>query len=147
MSEILKIYQNLHTNNYFILYLAVLFSDIIIGNVTAWLKGKWDSAVGMKGTIKHLSVLLMVIILLPVVKLIIPYNFTLSLFDIPLTLNVSNSIMLYITYQNLFSLVENLGYVGVPVPNFIKNKMNRLNNEMNTLTIEEIKTKDIKIIK
>lgn len=147
MSELLKIYQNLHSNTYFILYLAVLFSDIIIGNVTAWLKHKWDSNVGMKGTIKHLSVLLMIIILLPVVEWILPYKFTMSFFDIPVILNVSNTIMIYITYQNLFSLIENLGYVGIPVPSFIKNKMYRLNDEINTLSIEEIKTKDIKIIK
>ena len=147
MVELLKIYQNLHTNNYFILYLAVLFSDIIVGNVTAWLKHKWDSNVGMKGTIKHLSVLLMVIILLPVVELILPYKFKMSFFDMPVILNVSNTIMIYITYQNLFSLIENLGYVGIPVPSFIKNKMYRLNDEINTMNIEEIKTKDIKIIK
>lgn len=147
MSELLKIYQHLHSNTYFILYLAVLFSDIIIGNVTAWLKHKWDSNVGMKGTIKHLSVLLMIIILLPVVEWILPYKFKMSFFEIPVILNVSNTIMIYITYQNLFSLIENLGYVGIPVPSFIKNKMYRLNDEINTLSIEEIKTKDIKIIK
>ena len=107
----------------FILYVASVFVDIVLGNVKAWTLNDVDSNVGVRGTLKHVGVFAFVVVLLP-----------------PLTYYLGNSavgigVLTYLVYQYLISIIENLGALGFNVPTVFKEKLRRLD-------VDEVNNKD-----
>lgn len=101
-------------NNAFIqiLVLVVLF-DILTGMVKG-LKGKQgNSTKGLLGLIKHLLVVILIVTAYPYFTLLglQPY---------------ANAFVLFYIASYAISITENLGQMGVPIPNFVKDRIEKL---------------------
>ena len=114
MSIILVEYTNMLDSLSFWLYIALLITDIITGNIKAWVTEDVDSSVGVAGSLKHLALLGMAVILLP----------TLSAYMETSALSIV--IVNYYSYQYIISIIENLGALGWGIPPQIANKLRRL---------------------
>lgn len=92
--------------------------DIITGILKAGVKGKIDSKIGLKGMIKHTTIIILVLLMGVVARLInIQW--------------VSQSFCIYYILQYVISMLENLDEMGVPFPQWLKNIFNRMEKEYN----------------
>ena len=114
MNLIIIEYVNMIDSMAFWLYMALLLTDIVTGNIKAWVTSDVDSSVGVAGSLKHLALLGMAIILLP----------TLSAFMETNTLAVA--ILHYYSYQYTISIIENLGALGWGIPPQVAKRLRRL---------------------
>ena len=114
MNLILIEYTNMLDSLSFWLYMSLLLTDIITGNIKAWVTADVDSSVGVRGSLKHLALLGMAVILLPTLNAYMETN--------ALTIVIMN----YYSYQYTISIIENLGALGWGIPPEIANKMRRL---------------------
>lgn len=87
----------------FILYLTTLIVDLITGNAVAIYERKWNSKTGINGTVRHLSLFVVIILLLPMITYVT---------DIPV---ISNGVMLYVIAQYTISILENLSSMGLDI--------------------------------
>lgn len=108
--------SNQYLDSYVYLLFIVVIIDIFTGFAKAFLSNneekKLDSSVGLKGLMKHVLVIILV-----------------------LTFHIYCSIFQLISYSQIFisfyianygiSIMENLGDMGIPVPEFIKTKLNK----------------------
>ena len=117
MIELYAHFQILFDKPLFWLYLAAVVVDISTGNIKGWVNDDIDSSVGIKGSIRHLALMAFVIIFLPVL--------TAYLGDSVLT----QSIMVYFTYQYIISIIENLAELGFPLPDEITKHFRRLKDD------------------
>ena len=93
----IEFYRNLiQDNEIILLYLVSMIVDILLGNIVAWYTNDVDSSVGLRGTIKHLGLLAFVMLFLPVLSLYMGNNI------------LSISIVSYMVYQYVISIIENL---------------------------------------
>ena len=114
MNLILIEYTNMLDSLSFWLYMSLLLTDIITGNIKAWVTADVDSSVGVRGSLKHLALLGMAVILLPTLN---AYMET----DV-----LSIAILNYYSYQYTISIVENLGRLGWGIPPQVANRLRRL---------------------
>ena len=114
MNLIIIEYMHMIDSLSFWLYMALLLTDIITGNIKAWVTEDVDSSVGVAGSLKHLALLGMAIILLPTLSAYMESN------------ALSIVIVNYYSYQYTISIIENLGALGWGIPPQIANKMRRL---------------------
>ena len=114
MNLIIAEYMDMIDSLSFWLYMALLLTDIITGNIKAWVTEDVDSSVGVAGSLKHLALLGMAVILLPTLNAYMETN--------ALTIVIVN----YYSYQYTISIIENLGALGWGIPPEIANKMRRL---------------------
>lgn len=98
----------------FWLYMSLLLTDIVTGNIKAWVTNDVDSSVGVAGSLKHLALLGMAIILLPTLSAFLETN------------ALSIGILNYYSYQYTISVVENLGALGWGIPPQVANRLRRL---------------------
>lgn len=98
----------------FILYVATVISDIVLGNIKAWTNGDVDSHVGLKGTLKHGGIFIFVVVMLPPLTYYLNSN------------AVSMGILSYLVYQYLISVVENLGQLGYKVPKVFEERLRKI---------------------
>ena len=87
----------------FILYLATLSVDLFTGNIVALSQRKWNSNTGIKGTLRHLALASVMILLLPMI------TFTTNISGI------ANGVMLYVIAQYTISILENLSAMGLDI--------------------------------
>lgn len=87
----------------FMLYLTTLIVDLITGNAVALYERKWNSKTGINGTVRHLSLFVVTILLLPMITYVT---------GIP---GISNGVMLYVIAQYTISILENLSSMGVDI--------------------------------
>ena len=87
----------------FMLYLTTLLVDLITGNAVAIYERKWNSKTGINGTLRHLSLFVVMTLLLPMITYVT---------NIPA---ISNGIMLYVIAQYTISILENLSSMGVDI--------------------------------
>ena len=104
-------------DNYYIHFfiLSVLF-DILTGNLKNMV-GKnrnLDSSVGIKGLIKHVIVLLLVLTIYPYLTAL---NFS----------AYANSIVIFYVFNYTVSVVENLNEMGIKLPKGIKKYLKKAN--------------------
>ena len=114
MNLILIEYTNMLDSLSFWLYMSLLLTDIITGNIKAWVTADVDSSVGVRGSLKHLALLGMAVILLPTLNAYMETN--------ALTIVIMN----YYSYQYTISIVENLGALGWGIPPQVANRLRRL---------------------
>ena len=92
--------------------------DIITGILKAGINGKIDSKIGLKGMIKHTTIIILVLVMGVVARLInIQW--------------VSQSFCIYYILQYVISMLENLDEIGVPFPTWLKNLFNRMEKDYN----------------
>ena len=85
----------------FILYSVTLVIDILTGNALALYQRKWNSKTGINGTVRHISLFTVVILLLPTIAYVS---------SIP---HIANSVMIYVVTQYTISVLENLSGMGI----------------------------------
>ncbi|WP_057769658.1 phage holin family protein [Lactobacillus selangorensis] len=74
---------------------------------------KLDSSVGLKGLFKHVSILMIVVTVYPFLDAI--------QFDA-----VGSALVIFYAAQYTLSIVENLGVMGLPIPSFITDNVEKL---------------------
>ena len=114
MNLIIIEYMSMVDSLPFWLYMALLLTDIVTGNIKAWVTEDVDSSVGVAGSLKHLALLGMAIILLPTLNVYMETDV------------LSIAILNYYSYQYTISIVENLGALGWGIPPQVANRLRRL---------------------
>lgn len=95
--------SNILNDTIFILYLTTLLVDLITGNSVALYQRKWNSKTGINGTIRHLSLFVVVVLLLPIITFVTNIN------------TIANGVMLYVITQYTISILENLSSMGIDI--------------------------------
>lgn len=104
-------------------FVAVILVDIITGTLKALINKDVDSHKGTSGLLKHAVLLLVVLILYPLLEI---DGFTYA----------GNAILtFYIAFYGL-SIVENLGEMGVPIPESVKQYLYKLNGDSSEKSLE-----------
>lgn len=103
----------------FWLYLGSLISDLILGNIQAWVNHDVDSSAGVAGSLKHFGLFAFVMIFMPTLTLYMGNE------------AISQTLLLYFIYQYAISIIENLALLGFNVPDFFVEKLRRLGDEDN----------------
>lgn len=130
MSGIATFYGDIvNRNPIILLYFASVITDIILGNIRAWITHDVDSDVATKGTLKHIGIASFVVLFLPILSLYLDSSF------------VSVSVVSYITYQYTLSIIENLGMMGFKMPDILEKSLRRLDYEGDDYQDDE-ETKD-----
>ena len=99
-------------------FLFMIVLDILTGLLKAGVTGKIDSAIGIKGLMKHTTIVLLIMTMGVVTRLINVQW-------------VSQSFCLYYILQYIFSILENLDVMGVPFPLWLRNSFNRMGQDLN----------------
>lgn len=130
MSNILLFYsQIVERSPIVLLYFAAVGTDLILGNIRAWTTQDVDSHVATKGTLKHIGIASFVVLFLPILSIYLDSSF------------VSVSVVSYITYQYVLSIIENLGMMGFNMPDVFEKSLRRLDYKGDDIDDDE-ETKD-----
>ena len=95
--------EHVSNDTFLMLYLTTLIVDLLTGNAVAIYERKWNSKTGINGTVRHLSLFVVMVLLLPMITYVT---------DIPV---ISNGVMLYVITQYTISILENLSSMGVDI--------------------------------
>ena len=60
--------KNVLNDQFIMLFMATLLVDVLTGNIVALYQRKWNSKTGLNGTLKHLSIITLVFLLLPIIS-------------------------------------------------------------------------------
>lgn len=93
-------FESVLNNSLFLLYLVTVAVDIITGNIVALYLRKWNSKTGLNGTLRHIGLFIVVILLLPII------SFTTN---IPI---IANAVLGYVIAQYTISILENISVLG-----------------------------------
>ena len=108
----------LEGSKYIHLFLMVILLDIFVGISKSFILGTTNSSVGLKGLLKH-SLVIIVTIIICFYLLIFEYDTMAKIF-----------IMFFIV-QYLISLTESWGELGLPLPDWVGDKLFKLNDNLN----------------
>jgi len=98
-----------------ILFISIAF-DIIIGTLKAFAKGMVNSSISKNGISKHIGIVLLVVLVIIVFK--------------PLKMeSLINTIILFYISSYILSILENLSLLGIPFPQWLKEKFLILRSE------------------
>lgn len=93
--------EHIFNNSFLYLYFITVFVDVLLGNAVALQNKCWNSKTGLNGTLRHLALFTIVILLLPMIA------FT-------TTINVlSDGVLFYIIGQYTISILENMSALGM----------------------------------
>ena len=99
--------------------------DYVTGMTRAWMKGELSSGVGLRGFVKKLCYILGVAVGFAADLLISLLTDSLGLtVDIPAVLGLTMTLML--SLNELVSVAENLGQIGVPMPAALTRALQKL---------------------
>ena len=119
-------FTDLFNNQYLRLLVVVIVLDILAGTVRAIIQKALNSSIGTTGLLKHMLILISISVL----AIFAP------LFDLVL---VSNAFIGFYIFQYGLSIVENWEAIGLPVPNWVKERMNNKKMELNEKPIDLLK--------
>lgn len=105
-------------SKYVHLFLMVVLLDIFIGTSKSFILGTTSSSVGLKGLLKH-SLVIIVTLIVSFYMLCFEYESLAKIF-----------IMFFIV-QYLISLTESWGELGLPLPEWVGDKLFKLNDNLN----------------
>lgn len=109
------------------LFVWIVVADIITGFLKSLVTKKTSSRKGTDGLIRHGALLLIIITLYPML-------------DINGFRSVGDTLIIFYVLFYAISIIENLGQMGVPVPDFVKQYIYKLSDEYNHHdTNEEVK--------
>ena len=111
---LIKHFETAFQDPLFILYVAAVVVDVLLGNIKAWSNNDVNSNIGLRGSLKHVGGFTFVIVLLP------PLSYYLN------NSGVSIGILTYLVYQYIISIIENLAELGFDVPKVFKVKLTQL---------------------
>ena len=121
MEDIYQLISQFHfRNELWVLFipLGLMGIDILTGIIKAWAKNDFQSAIMRAGLAKKAGE----IMILVVGELI---SFGLNIPDI-----VMNGISFYIIFMEIMSILENVDELGVPIPKFVKDVINNVDDQL-----------------
>jgi len=95
---------------------VLIFADIVTGVSKSYITSTTDSSVGKKGFAIHVTIILLVLLLYPW-SIAIHYQW------------VGDSVLIVWIFMYATSIVENVGQMGLPLPDFIKQRLNKLKSD------------------
>ena len=108
-----------------VMLICAIIIDYITGMSAAWYNSELSSKKGIKGIVKKVSYLALV-----VAAMIIDWLISQVLHQINIDMNYSVFfavlVAVWLIINELISTLENLSRIGVPIPNFLKKLINRL---------------------
>ena len=108
-----------------LLLVCCIVLDYVTGMTRAWMKGELSSGVGIRGFVKKLCYILGVAVGFAADLLISLLTDSLGLtVDIPAVLGLTVTLML--SLNELVSVAENLGQIGVPMPAALTRALQKL---------------------
>jgi len=108
-------FEHLNKNALLFTLAVLILADIVTGVAKSYVTSTTDSTVGKKGLVIHLTVILLVWLLYPW-SIAIGYKW------------VGDAVLWAWIFMYATSITENVGQMGLPLPHFIKDKLNKLNN-------------------
>lgn len=110
---LLNEFRGLISNGYIQLFLWVVVGDIVTGLCKGIFVKDANSTKGLLGIVKHMLVVCLVIIAYPYLKIMNLETFATAF------------VFFYIAVYGI-SITENLGQLGVPIPNWVKERLSKL---------------------
>ena len=104
---------------YIHLFLSIVLLDIFVGISKSFILGTTNSSVGLKGLLKHSLVIIVTVIVC----------FYLLIFEYDM---MAKTFIIFFIVQYMISLMESWGELGLPLPDFIKDRIFKLNDDINT---------------
>ena len=119
-----------------VMLVFAMIIDYITGMSAAWYNSEFSSKKGIKGIVKKISYLALV-----VVAMIIDWLISQGLQQINVEFHYSVFfavlVAVWLIINELISVLENLSRMGVPIPNFLRKLIDRLKN-----TVDESERED-----
>jgi toxin secretion/phage lysis holin len=97
-------------------FLLVVLADMFLGFFKSFFpkaKKKVDSTTGLQGAIKHLAIMILILFSYPLIDAV---GFT----------SIANTVLVFYIGQYGVSIMENLEVMGVPFPDFIKERFKKM---------------------
>jgi toxin secretion/phage lysis holin len=97
-------------------FLLAVLADMFLGFFKAFFpkaKKKVDSTTGLQGAIKHLAIMVLILFTYPLIDAV---GFT----------SIANAVLVFYIGQYGVSIMENLEVMGIPFPDFIKNRFKKM---------------------
>lgn len=119
-------------NPYIEIFLWAVIADMATGMLKATKKNAKrhiNSTKGLNGTVKHSVIILLVLTLYPLADAL---GFT----------GIANVVLLFYLSQYSVSLMENLNAMGIPFPEFITSRFEKMKFDSNDLIKKEINKND-----
>lgn len=119
-------FTDLFNNQYLRLLVVVIVLDILAGTVRAIIQRALNSSIGTIGLLKHMLVLISISVL----------TIFAPLFELGV---IANTFIAFYIFQYGLSIVENWEAIGLPVPQWVKERMNNKKLEYNEKPIDLLK--------
>jgi len=107
--------EHLDTNPLLFTLAVLIFADVITGISKSLVTSTTDSSIGKKGFAIHITIILLVWLLYPW-SIAIGYKW------------VGDAVLWLWIFMYATSITENVGQMGLPLPHFIKDRLNKLND-------------------
>ena len=109
--------------------ITVMLIDYISGMTKAWITSELSSKIGLRGIIKKLCYLLVVCVA-AVVDWLITSGLKNIGVQVAATYYIGVIVTVWLIINELISILENLGAIGVPLPAFLTKLVKRLKSEV-----------------
>lgn len=116
----------------FMLFLSCVVVDILLGNIRAFVKGGYNSDIGIKGTLKHAGMISFILLVLPNAMFFLNLGGEL------------NGLILYFVFQYIMSIIENLALLGFKIPPRLLKMFSLFNEDGSVKDNVNLKYKDFK---
>lgn len=113
LDEIITRYYELLGDVYIHVFAAVILLDILTGLGKAWVTKSLNSTIGRRGVLEHLLVMVLGISLYPYLNLIG--------FD-----EIAKGFVIFFVASYGISVVENLAEIGVPIPKWVRTRLEKI---------------------
>ena len=122
-----------------IILTAAMITDYITGMISAWHSSELSSKKGIFGIIKKTSYLALVCVGMGVDWLIYSGLKQVGIIDLNYTIFFGLLVTIWLIINELISILENLGSIGVPLPKFLFAVIKRLKNHTECVVESEDK--------
>ena len=119
--------------------MAAMIIDYVTGMAAAWHTKKLSSKKGLSGIIKKISYLALVCVGMGVDWLIYSGLKQVGIIDLNYTIFFGLLVTIWLIINELISILENLGSIGVPLPKFLFAVIKRLKNHTECVVESEDK--------
>ena len=102
-----------------IVLMVMMIIDYLSGMLAAWSEGTLSSKVGAKGIVKKVGYMALIVVAMGVDYLICSGVSAASL-DLPYTMWFGLLVAVWLIINEMISILENLGRLGVPIPGFLR---------------------------
>ena len=115
---------------------AVMLMDYISGMAAAWSTKTLNSRAGVAGIVRKVGYLARV-----AVGMAVDYLITSALLQVGVDLQINDCfgmiVTIWLIINELISILENLGRIGIPLPDFLVRIVKRLKNNVDNKTKED----------